>query len=364
MKTLQVINHLDKGGGAEQFAHDISLFFLKEGNEVDVLNVYRSPNNQLLDSVAAAGARCLTLGEKRISLSSFFKLRKLLKNGQYDIVHVHLFPALYYCGLVKMLFRVETPIVYTEHSTKNRRRGSLLFRIIDSVIYKQYNAIVCITEKVKESLCNHVCSINPLVINNGVNIEKINKTDPCKVKELLNIPENAVLLVMIGRFVEGKDYETVFKAMQKLDSTYHFVCIGEGPKMNDCVASVKEKGLEDRVHFMGLRTDVIELVKGCDIAVLSTEHEGFSISMLEVMACSKPFIASSVPGICDLVAESSLLFPYRDYSELGRLIEKCAKNKDVYEEYSKRSYEFASRYDINNTAAKYYSVYESLLPQV
>lgn len=363
MKILQVINHLDKGGGAEQCAHDISLSFLKEGHEVGVLDIYRSPNNQLIDSVTAAGASCSTLGEKRISLSSFIKLGKLLKKGEYDVVHVHLFPALYYCGFAKMLFHVKTPIVYTEHSTKNRRRGNVLFRLLDSVVYRQYNSIVCITEKVKESLCDHVHSIKPLVINNGVNVEKIVNTPPHKVRELLKISEDTVLVVMIGRFVEGKDYETVFKAMQGLDKKYHFVCIGEGPRMNDCISSVKKRGLEDRVHFMGLRTDVVELVKGCDIAVLSTEHEGFSISMLEVMACRKPFIASSVPGIYDLVADNSLLFPYRDSLELSRLIEKCAENKMVYEEYSRRSFDFASRYDINRTAAEYYSVYKSLLSQ-
>lgn len=364
MKILQVINHLDKGGGAEQFAHDISLSFLKEGNAVDVLNVYRSPNNQLLDSVAAAGANCLTLGEKRVSLSSFFKLRKLLKNGQYDVVHVHLFPSLYYCGFIKKLFHIKTPIVYTEHSTKNRRRGSIVFRIIDGMVYRQYNAIICITEKVKEALCEHVRSIKPFVINNGVNIEKIKQTKPYEVRKFLNLPDDAVLLVMIGRFVAGKDYATVFSAMRKLEDKYHFICIGEGPMMNECIHEVKEEGIEKRVHFMGLRTDVIELVKGCDIAILSSEHEGFSISMLEVMACNKPFIASSVPGIYDLVADYSLLFPYRDSSALRVLIERCANDKELYEEYSKRSFAFASRYDIDTVAKSYFSIYQSLISEV
>lgn len=361
MKILQVINHLDKGGGAEQFVHDIILSYLKEGHQVTILNISRSPNNQLLDSVYAVGAECLTLGEKRFSLSSFFRLKKVIKSGNYDVVHVHLFPALYYCAFAKLLFRIKTPLVYTEHSTKNRRRGSLFFKKIDGIAYRQYNKVVCITEKVKEALCEHLSFLSPVVVNNGVNVEKIKQTHPTDVRKMLNISETSKLLVMIGRFVEGKDYETVFDAMKILDDKYHFLCIGDGPKKDICMEKVKGMGIEDRVHFLGLRTDVIELVKGCDIAILSTEHEGFSISMLEVMACSKPFIASSVPGIVDLVSDYALLFPYKDSGSLKKQIEKCANDSLCYEDYANRSNAFATNYDIKNTAHSYLDLYQSLL---
>lgn len=361
MKILQVINHLDKGGGAEQFVHDIILAYLKEGHEVTVLNIARSPNNQLIDSVMAAGAECLTLGEKLFSLSSFLRLRKMLKTGNYDIIHVHLFPALYYCAFVKLLFHIKTPFIYTEHSTKNRRRGRSFFILLDSIVYRQYNSVVCITEKVKEALCEHLHFLRPIVVNNGVNIDRIKITPPTNVRGQLNIPDNTTLLVMIGRFVEGKDYETVFKAMEVLDSKYHFICIGDGPKKTQYIDLVKNMGIQDRVHILGLRNDVIELIKGCDIAILSTEHEGFSISMLEVMACSKPFIASRVPGVSDLVSEHALLFPYKDKDALALCIEKCTNDSLCYEDYSKRSISFATKYDINKIAQSYLDVYQTLV---
>ncbi len=360
MRILQVINHLDKGGGAEQFAHDIVLSFLREGHEVTVLNVYRSPNNQLLDSVREAGADVQTLGEKRLSIKSFLKLMKIFKSREYDIVHVHLFPALYYCAFAKLISFSKTPLVYTEHSTKNRRRGSKFFRYVDRLVYHQYNKIVCITDAVKEALCSHVPTIAPVVINNGVNILRINDTKAVDVRKMLNITDDSILLIMIGRLVEGKDYSTVFSTMKLLDNRYHFLCVGEGPLKEQFENEINDAGLNDRVHLLGLRTDVVELIKGCDLAVLSTEHEGFSISMLEVMACAKPFIASSVPGISDLVSDYALLFPFKDSKALRVQIEKCITDKNVYEDYSKRSYSFASRYDITKTAQSYMDVYQSI----
>jgi len=360
MRILQVINHLDKGGGAEQFVHDIVLSFLREGHKVTVLNVYRSPNNQLLDSVKEAGAKIQTLGEKRLSITSFFKLMKMLKSRDYDIVHVHLFPALYYCGIAKLLSFSRIPLVYTEHSTKNRRRGSKFFKYADSIVYSQYNKVVCITEAVKDALCNHVPAIKPIVINNGVNIQCINERHALDVRKMLNIPNDTILLIMIGRLVKGKDYSTVFKTLKSMDNRFHFLCVGDGPLKEQFENEIVEDSLNDRVHLLGLRTDVIELIKGCDLAILSTEHEGFSISMLEVMACAKPFIASSVPGITDLVSDYALLFPYKDSNALKLQIQKCITDKNVYEDFSKRSYLFASRFDITKTAQSYMDVYQSI----
>lgn len=360
MNVLQVINHLDKGGGAEQFTHDIVLSFLRNGHEVTVLNVFRSPNEQLLNSVKEAGATVKTLGEKRLSLISLFKLMKMLKSGKYDVIHVHLFPALYYCAIAKVLSFCKTPLIYTEHSTKNRRRGSRVFRFFDTIVYRQYNKVVCITDGVREALCRHVPTINPVVINNGVNLQSINETQAIDVRKMLGISDDSILMIMIGRLVEGKDYFTVFTTMKSLDKRFHLLCIGEGPLKEQYENEISEAALNDRVHLLGLRTDVIELIKGCDLAVLSTEHEGFSISMLEVMACAKPFVASNVPGISDLVADYALLFPYRDSIALRLQIEKCITDKSIYEDYSKRSYAFASRYDITRTAQSYMDVYKSV----
>jgi hypothetical protein len=67
---------------------------------------------------------------------------------KYDIVHVHLFPTLYWVALAKFLSFSKTKLIFTEHNTSNRRINKKLWRVSDNFIYRQYNAIVSITKEV------------------------------------------------------------------------------------------------------------------------------------------------------------------------------------------------------------------------
>lgn len=76
----------------------------------------------------------------------------------------------------------------------------------------------------------------------------------------------------------------------------HLLCVGTGPLLEEHRKYCEKNNLSSRVHFLGLRNDIPQILKASDVIVLSSEHEGFSLSMLEAMASGRPFIASDVPG--------------------------------------------------------------------
>ena len=123
----------------------------------------------------------------------------------------------------------------------------------------------------------------------------------------------------------------------------------------------QEQGLLPRVHFLGLRKDVASIFKASDVIVLSTNYEGFSIAMLEAMASGKPFIASDVPGIGDLVKGYVSLFPLGDEKCLADLILRVLEDRDYSSSIVKKSLEFVRRYDIASTASLYVELYNKLL---
>src|SRR5690606_28837728 len=82
------------------------------------------------------------------------KLGKYMKG--YNIIHVHLFPALYWAVLAKILYFINVPIIYTEHSTDNKRRRSKIFKAIDRLIYRRLSFIGCISNATLDNLAKHL----------------------------------------------------------------------------------------------------------------------------------------------------------------------------------------------------------------
>ena len=355
MKILQVINRLNRGGGAEKFVMDLTISLSKSPTEeMSLVSICTPQNEDYTQQLEKNDIKCYTLSTKLYSLSVLFKLYRFLRQHPQDVIHAHLFPTLYYIGLAKFLKIIKCPIIYTEHSTKNKRRKSILLRIIDQFIYRQYDSVIAISEQVKYNLQEHLKIIEPVVINNGISLSEIDAAQTLNLHHELCIDSSVKFVTMIARFVPGKDYLTLFKAIQQLSENIHAVCVGDGPNMKETQMIAHEMKLSNRIHFMGLRSDVISIIKGSDIVVLSTEHEGFSISMLEAMACRNPFVASAVEGINDLVLGVAELFDYQNDKVLTSIIYKLLNDKTFYNKVAERCHLYALKHNIYNIA-KYYS---------
>ena len=140
MKILQIIDRMMRGGGAEKFVLDLSLALnnLKDV-QVDVLSISPPFNSNYVEILESNGISHKILSDNLYAFNNISRLYKILTTGNYDAIHVHLFPALYIAALTKFFFHLSCNLIYTEHSTHNRRRKHALFRVLDRHIYKEYN---------------------------------------------------------------------------------------------------------------------------------------------------------------------------------------------------------------------------------
>ncbi len=359
MRVLQVINRLNRGGGAEKFVFDLSTTLNSiKGVSVDILSICKPQNTDFTNEVARFGLHHY-VSSGTSPWRNLPRIIRFLGEGRYDVIHVHLFPALYIVALATLFLRQKPKLIYTEHSTSNRRRGKKLFQLLDHIIYTKYDSVVGISEEVKQKLNLHAKLNNIAVIPNGVNIKQIDAIiEQPSVREELRLPFDAVVVTMVGRFVPGKDYSTLIQALFDLPDNVHIICVGDGPLREKIQSQTIRRPFANRVHFLGLRSDVISILKSSDIIVLSTEHEGFSISMLEAMACSKPFVASAVLGVKDIVGDSALLFEYQNAADLAGCIQSLIADKELYDTMSAKSRAFAKEYDMGLIAKKYFNVYK------
>lgn len=361
MKILHVIDHLEIGG-AQKLVYDLALIQKQQRHDVSVLSLLES--NTFLEH---------GLQNAEIPVHHIYKTNhKCIYNpltvfhiGQYlrkaDIVHVHLFPANYWCGLYKWTFNRKLKLVTTEHSTNNKRRDKLFFEPIERFVYHQYNAIVACSEAAQHILNGYLDENRVTFISNGVNVDAFYNAVPYDKKTIYGVSEETVIISMVARFRNPKDQQTVIKSLTFLPENIHAVFIGDGETRNECEGLAQELGVNTRCHFLGTREDVASLVKTSDINILSSKWEGLSLSSVECMATGKPFIGSDVQGIREIVKDAGLLFEYGNEKKLAEKITIVIQSPDFYQKIGDSCLQRAFDYGIAKTNEAYMKIYNQVI---
>jgi glycosyltransferase involved in cell wall biosynthesis len=352
MRILQIINSLQIGGAQRLLADFLPLMNRQHDVELLTLKDDPSPFAQQLHEVGIK-MHCLNIKSLYNPLVAL-KIRRFLKRQpRYDIIHVHLFPALYWVPLATAGMRQH--LIWTEHSTSNRRQQKLFFRYADRMAYSQYDKIICISQATCNSLGEWMgAQANDsrlCVIENGIDTAKFirKKTER----------QQPYTLIQVSRFEASKDQDTVIRAMPLLPQDIQLVFVGDGSRMEACKELCKKLNVQDRVRFLGARADIAQLLSEADIAIQSSHWEGFGLTAVEAMAAGLPVIATNVDGLRQVVEDAGMLFTQGDEKELAQTISLLINTPTLYHDLSEKSLQQAKYYDISNMTDKYMEIYEA-----
>ena len=366
MRILQVITSLDMGG-AETLVVNLIPRLQVLGNTVDlcVFNGTETPLTQRLKKECPQ-TKIFTLGHGVYNPLYIFKLVKIMKN--YDIVHTHnSSPQLFVA--IASLFN-SPKLVSTEHNTSNRKRNWKWYRPIESWMYGRYDHVICISKIAEDKLREYMGGEwlvkssdkykSITTINNGIDVNTISEAEPCK--ELLDLKESRKSILMVAGFRKQKNQDTIIRALTLLDKEkYEVWFAGIGERMEEVKQLALSLGVSDRVRFLGLRTDIPNVLRAADIIVMSSHWEGLSLSNVEGMSAHKPFIASDVNGLKEVTKGYGILFPHEDAKVLAEEIKRLASDETYYNEIAERCYNRALEFDISNTVSGYADVYKNIL---
>lgn len=356
MKILQVITSL-RTGGAEKLMVDLLPRLRDLGHEVD-LCVFDGVRTPFYEALEKKGIRIIPLRVRGSVYDprSIFALISLIK--KYDVVHPHNTACQMYVAMANVFAR--TCIVTTEHSTSNRRRKYPLLKWLDAWMYRQYRTIVTVSDIAGQNIKDYIgdSSLPTMTISNGIDVNRFRNAEPCQ--EIIEDYKNCFIGVMVAGFRYEKDHSTVIKAFGLLPEQYHLLLVGDGEKRSELEALVASLGLGERVHFLGIRMDVPNLLQAADVVIMSSHREGLSLSNLEGMASGKPFIASDVEGLHEIVSGAGILFSHQDAETLAAQIRKCCSDKDYAASVGVACFARAQKYDIGKMAEKYAGLYALL----
>jgi glycosyltransferase involved in cell wall biosynthesis len=293
----------------------------------------------------------------KMSFSVLRRLNALFHQYRPAVVHTHLL-ALNYA--YPLMIRYRTPArVHTVHSLAEKDVGLRTAPIVRALAFRYGIGRVvpiAIAEEVRASIQKLYRYPDPPLIPNGIPTDEYTP-DPNKRlhwRAAHGIEPHATVLVHVGRFAPPKNHALLIEAFARVrtDTPLYLLLVGGGELEGRVREQVAGLGLEGRVRFLGVRSDVADILNASDVFVLSSSWEGRPMSVMEAMAAGLPVVSTAVGGVPELVwnGETGLLVRSEDGEALARALQGLVEDAGLRQAMGAAARQYAvAHFDIRQT---------------
>jgi glycosyltransferase involved in cell wall biosynthesis len=258
-----------------------------------------------------------------------FALAKTIEVFQPDILHSHMIHANILGRIVRLLRRFPVQISTAHSINEGGKLRQLMYRITDNFCDLTTNVSQAAVARYIEA---GIVPPNKIrYVPNGVDtkIFKPNLIERQSIRHELGINNNFVWLA-VGRFDPAKDHETMVSAFTTVSKEYpksRLLLVGDGQLQIKIQEMVKERGLIDKVSFLGTRKDISRLMNGADGYLMSSAWEGLPMVLLESGACGLPSVTTDVGGTSEIIEQgkNGFLAKPRDPRSLAQAMDELMK---------------------------------------
>lgn len=185
--------------------------------------------------------------------------------------------------------------------------------------------------------------------------------DRASVEREFGVRPGRALLVAVGRLVDQKNHRLAIEAVALLPEA-SLVIFGEGPLKDELETLARAKGVDSRVVFAGVRSDVRGIISAADALVLPSVWEGLPLVALEALAAGTPVVATAVRGIQELVTheENCILVPAGDAPALAAALQRVLADTELRQRLAAAGLALAESYSEDAMVAPFLELYERL----
>lgn len=361
VRVLQIVGRMDRGG-IENFIMNVYRNIDREKVQFDFLCHY-GREAAFNDEIRAMGGRIYEMpairDESHVYYWKLFKYKRALnkffkEHTEYKIIHGQMTnTASIYMPIAKK-YGVTTRIAHSHNSHGKVGMLGLVTNILNKPVYKYATDLFACSEAAAKYLFpeSYIKAGKVTLIPNAVDAAKyrFNSDKRAQVREELGVSDKLVI-GCVGRFRTEKNQGFllgVLKEALNLDPNTVLLFAGDGPLEDDVKSKASEMGLADKCFFLGMRSDIPDLMQAMDVLAMPSLFEGLPVTGIEAQAGGLPVIASTgVPiemNAIDLVEFVALDAGEKIWAE--RLIEKANTEKiDTIEKIK------AANYDIHALAS-------------
>jgi glycosyltransferase involved in cell wall biosynthesis len=369
LKVLHVIPTL-LTGGAERLVTDLVIFSDRSKFEVSVLSICKT-ESIFEKELEEKGFKIHSLNfplEKYLDhkkrylyyLPIVLKTRRYLQNLQPDILHFHLGGQKF---LLPASLFLRIPVKIRTIHTVAEKDAPGFRRFFNKLAFKFFGVVpVSISKEVAKTVAQvYGSKIFSPVIYNGIDTQRFIGSK--KIKR----PNEELILINVARFERVKNHKLLIEAFEEAlmkQPNMELWLVGDGSLRREIELLVQKKDLTEKVKFLGIRSDIPQLLNQVDMFVLSSDYEGFGLVVAEAMAAGIPVISTAVAGVKEILENGKygVLVPVGDAEALAKAIVELAKDERKRAEFSEQGRKVAvGRFDIRNTVKKYEELYLSLL---
>ncbi len=326
----------------------------KHGCEVVAVSFY-SLQSDITKRLEENGIKIIYLGKKRgFDVSLLFKLHKLLKTENPDVVHTHIGAAQYVFPVAK-LAKIRK-VIHTVHSIA-QKENSTFNQKINKLYFKYAGVIpVALSKSVQESILRvyDISAENVPVVFNGMPLEKYNAKNNYALGDNINI-------IHVGRFSEVKNHKGLIEAFKKVERFYPQVILnlyGEGPLFDIIKEIVTKENLSDKIVFHGLTDNVADELTKNDIFCLPSNYEGIPMTLIEAMASAIPIVATAVGGVPDMLTNGHNAFVCsNDVDDIAHCLIELIKSQELRQKFGQSAFERSRFFSSQKMAEEYMKIY-------
>lgn len=176
------------------------------------------------------------------------------------------------------------------------------------------------------------------VAYNAVEVDRFGGPTPAGLRAQIGGGAERPLVLTPARLDEQKGHPVLLRAAAEL-SGVDFVLAGEGPERAGLEALAGELGIAERVHFLGYRDDIPQLLAACDVFALPSLYEGSSLAVLEAMAAGRPVVSSAIGGTDELIDDGvdGLLVAPGDTAGLAGALRRLLDDAELRKSFAERA---------------------------
>jgi len=357
IKLLIGINNFT-AAGAQKLVADHLNHFDRTKYELALLTFFQEDKKDNFFHLLPSGIKSYKLNFRNAyDIKNWFRVWKILKEFQPDIVLSHLFFSNTILRTLKPFFRYR--IVVYEHNIYNNK--TKLQQLTDKILSYFTHKIIADSQTVKDFTVNQE-KINPnkfVVLPCSINYwqirDEIAKYDKDELKQRLGFKKEDKLIINAARLIWQKNHQLLidsFAEFNRKNNKYKLIILGDGPFYDALKKQIESLNLTEKVFLLGFKRNVFEYMLISEFFVLTSKTEGFPVVSLEAMAVGLPLISTKVAGLDNSIIDgfNGYLIKNEDKVEIAFAMQKVADQGHDY--FSENCRKTAEQYDIKQHIEK------------
>lgn len=308
-------------------------------------------------------------------LSNYKLLKKIIDNGNYNIIHCHTpIPSMLTRLAAKDARAKGAKVLYTAHGFHFYKGAPLsrwlMYYSAEYALSKFTDAIITINEEDFNYVNNKMLHKDSFHIK-GIGVDSsrfkpLNQEEKKAKRIELGISPDKFVLLYVAEFIPRKNHEFIIRTLQSLQKTIpnlEVLFAGKGELLDDMKLLAKELNVENSIQFLGFRNDVHLLSAIADVGISSSKHEGLGLGLTEEMFCKVPIIASYDRGHKEMVIQgvNGYMFQQGNSEEFIEYVNNLFQNEELRNKMGEKAFEKAQEFEIKNSLNAMITIYNKYI---